>query len=89
MADAESTGNAAFIKASVDVKSLTTKPSNDVLLELYALFKQGIVGDNNDPAPGMFDLKGKAKYNAWKAKAGMSKEEAQSKYIELVNSLIA
>jgi diazepam-binding inhibitor (GABA receptor modulating acyl-CoA-binding protein) len=47
MADAESTGNAAFIEAANDVKALPSKPSDDDLLTLYGLFKQGIVGDNN------------------------------------------
>ncbi|PVU89194.1 hypothetical protein BB559_005197 [Furculomyces boomerangus] len=89
MTNAESTGNAAFIQASKDVNTLPTKPANDTLLELYALFKQSIFGDNEDPQPGLFDLKGKAKYNAWKSKAGMSKEEAQAKYIELVDSLMS
>ncbi|PVU91222.1 hypothetical protein BB561_004507 [Smittium simulii] len=79
MADAESTGNAEFIKASVDVRNLPTLPSND----------QGVVGDNKDPQPGMFDFKAKAKYNAWLSKAGITKEEAQAKYIELVHSLMA
>ncbi|PVV04919.1 hypothetical protein BB560_000574 [Smittium megazygosporum] len=88
MADAESTGNAAFVKASQDVNNLTTKPSNEELLELYALFKQGIFGDNDTPAPGMFEFKAKAKYNAWREKAGMSKAEAQEKYIAYANSLI-
>ena len=53
---AEATGNALFIKAAADAKSLTSKPSNDELLELYALFKQSVVGDNTTAAPGMFDL---------------------------------
>jgi acyl-CoA-binding protein len=35
----------------------------------------------------MFDFVAQAKYNAWKSKAGMGKEEAMKKYIELVNSL--
>lgn len=42
-----STGNPEFIQAAEDVKSLAQKPSNDILLELYALFKQSIVGDIN------------------------------------------
>ena len=37
----------------------------------------------------MFDLKGKAKHDAWTAKKGMSKEDAQAKYIALVESLKA
>jgi diazepam-binding inhibitor (GABA receptor modulating acyl-CoA-binding protein) len=52
---AEDTGNAEFIKAAADVKDLTTKPSNDTLLELYALFKQSINGDNSSARPGLDD----------------------------------
>ncbi|KAI9140740.1 acyl-CoA-binding protein [Paraphysoderma sedebokerense] len=87
MSDAASTGNAAFVKASEEAKTLSYNPSNDELLELYALFKQGIVGDNNTTRPGMLDLKGKAKWDAWTAKKGMSKEDAQAKYISLVEEL--
>lgn len=32
-------------------------------------------------APGMFDLKGKAKWNAWNGKKDMSTEEAMQKYV--------
>ncbi|KAJ4294816.1 acyl-CoA-binding protein (ACBP)/diazepam binding inhibitor (DBI)/endozepine (EP) [Collariella sp. IMI 366227] len=48
----------AFQKAVVDSKKLTSKPSNDDLLELYALYKIG-TGEDIEKAsmPGMFDLK--------------------------------
>ena len=39
--------------------------------------------------PGFLDLKGKAKWDAWTANKGMSKEDAMQKYIELVASLKA
>ncbi|KAI8849207.1 acyl-CoA-binding protein [Chytridium lagenaria] len=87
MADPSSTGNAAFVQAAADVKALTYKPTNEELLELYALFKQGIVGDNATEKPGFFDLQGKAKWDAWTKLKGTSKEDAQSKYIELVKKL--
>ena len=51
---AEDTGNADFIKAASDVKNLSSKPSNDELLELYALFKQSIFGDNETRTLGSF-----------------------------------
>ncbi len=87
MSDPASTGNAAFAQAAADVKNLTSKPSNDDLLQLYALFKQSIVGDNETARPGMFDLQGKAKWDAWTKLKGMAKTEAQEKYIELVKDL--
>ncbi|XP_049866869.1 acyl-CoA-binding protein homolog [Pectinophora gossypiella] len=79
-----------FDKAAADVKNLKSLPSDNDLLELYALFKQATVGDA-DPAnkPGMLDLKGKAKYAAWEKKKGTSKEDAQKAYIAKAESLIA
>ncbi|CAH8581682.1 unnamed protein product [Schistosoma guineensis] len=52
------------------VKKLKTKPNDNDLLELYGLYKQATVGDNNTCAPGILDLKGKAKWNAWNGKKG-------------------
>ncbi|ORX73812.1 acyl-CoA-binding protein [Linderina pennispora] len=87
MSEAASTGNAAFVTASQEVTKLSTAPSNDIKLQLYANFKQGINGDNTTPAPGFMDFTGKAKWNAWTALKGTSKEDAQAKYIALVEEL--
>ena len=43
----------SFDQAAADVKNLKASPSNDELLQLYALFKQGSVGDCNTSRPGM------------------------------------
>ncbi|XP_022819684.1 acyl-CoA-binding protein homolog isoform X1 [Spodoptera litura] len=79
-----------FDKAAGDVKKLKSLPSDADLLELYALFKQATVGDS-DPskAPGFLDLKGKAKFEAWSKKKGLSKEDAQKAYVAKVEQLIA
>ncbi|EQC34658.1 diazepam-binding inhibitor (GABA receptor modulator, acyl-CoA-binding protein) [Saprolegnia diclina VS20] len=58
-----------------------SSPSNDDKLALYALYKQGTEGDCNTSRPGMFDLAGKAKWDAWNAKKGTSKEAAQAAYV--------
>ena len=68
-------------------KTLTERPSNDVLLQLYALFKQATEGDVNTERPGGFDFKNIAKWDAWKKQEGKSSEEARSEYVELVNKL--
>jgi len=60
-------------------------PTNDEKLALYALFKQATTGDCNTSRPGMFDMAGKAKWDAWNAKKGMSKDDAMKAYIEEVN----
>ncbi|KAE9419449.1 hypothetical protein Angca_002554, partial [Angiostrongylus cantonensis] len=82
-----------FDEAAAKVKTLKSSPSNDQMLELYALFKQGTVGDNNTEKPGMLDMKGKAKWSAWNSKKGhlprMSQEDAKAAYVELVNKLVA
>ncbi|HQV77670.1 MAG TPA: acyl-CoA-binding protein [Chitinophagales bacterium] len=77
-----------FEQAQVDVKSLTKRPSDMQLLDLYAFFKQATEGDNKTSKPGMFDIKGKFKWETWKAKSGMSTDVAQQKYIDLVSELL-
>lgn len=76
-----------FEEAKKRVLELPGKPGNDKMLELYALNKQATIGDLNIDKPAMFDFVAAAKYNAWNAKKGMTKEEAQQKYIDFVNSL--
>ena len=76
-----------FEAAKKRVMELTEKPSNEKMLELYALNKQATIGDINAEKPAMFDFVAAAKYNAWNAKKGMSMEEAQQKYIDFVSSL--
>ncbi|KAF1913191.1 acyl-CoA-binding protein [Ampelomyces quisqualis] len=67
-------------------------PSNDEQLSLYAYAK---VAQGQDfgaaKKPGMFDLAGKAKYNKWKevVDAGTSQQEADDKYVELGEQLLA
>lgn len=76
-----------FQKASKEVWNLRTKPSNDELLNLYALYKQATDGDVSGPKPGLLDLKGRAKYKAWSELKGTSKDEAMKKYVAAVKRL--
>lgn len=76
-----------FEEAQKRVKQLTTRPSNDTLLQLYALFKQGSEGDVTGKRPGMLDLKGRAKYDAWASKKGLSRDAAVEQYCALVTKL--
>lgn len=78
----------AFEQAQADVKTLTERPSNDDLLALYAHFKQATDGDVSGKRPGMLDMVGRAKYDAWAGLKGMSKEDAMQKYIDKVNELL-
>lgn len=78
-----------FEDAASRVKSLTARPSNEQLLNLYALYKQATEGDVHGDKPGMFDFKGAAKYSAWESLNGTSTEQAQEQYVALVDELIA
>ena len=59
-----------FEQAQADTKTLTKRPSDLQLLDLYAYFKQATEGDNNTSKPGL------------------SKADAQQKYVDLVNGLL-
>ncbi len=72
-------------RSKTDIKD---RPSNEDLLKLYALYKQGDEGDVTGEKPGGFDFKAIAKYNAWEELKGKPSEEAMKEYIELVNKLV-
>lgn len=79
---------ARFEQAVADSKSLSDRPSNDTLLQLYSLYKQATEGDINiDPPSNAFDFVSKAKFDAWANLKGKTKEEAMQAYITLVDKL--
>lgn len=79
---------AQFEKAIAESKSLSEKPSNETLLQLYSLYKQSTEGDVSGEAPSNpFDFVNKAKYEAWFALKGKTNEESMQQYIELVHKL--
>jgi carboxylesterase len=78
-----------FADAQARVKTLPQAPDTDTLLQLYALFKQGSVGDVEGSRPGMLDIKGRAKYDAWAKHRGMSRDAAMEVYIALVDKLVS
>lgn len=77
-----------FNEAAERIKMLTKRPSDQELLRMYAFFKQSTFGDNNTSKPGMLDLKGKAKWNAWNEIKGMSQDESKENYIAYVDQLM-
>ena len=78
-----------FEQAVANSKSLSEKPSNEVLLQLYSLYKQATAGDaTEDNAPANpFDFVNKAKYNAWTELKGKTKDDAMKEYVSLVEKL--
>jgi diazepam-binding inhibitor (GABA receptor modulator, acyl-CoA-binding protein) len=79
--------NAQFEQARADSKNLPEKPDNMTLLRLYALYKQGSVGDVDTKRPGFTDMVERAKWDAWNTMKGQSKEEAMQGYIDLIEEL--
>ena len=75
-----------FADAQARIKPVTGL-GNDVMLDLYALYKQATSGDVSGSRPGMMDLRGRAKYDAWAKLKGTSKDAAMTAYIERVEKL--
>ncbi|SAM07865.1 hypothetical protein [Absidia glauca] len=76
----------AFEQAAKDAKNFTKLPKDDELLELYGLYKQATIGDNNTSKP-LVDFKGRYKWDAWNNNNGIPQVEAEVQYIELVERL--
>lgn len=69
------------------VNMLSKAPSTSEMLELYGLYKQATQGDVSGSRPGMLDPKGRAKFDAWSARKGMSKDAAREQYVALAKRL--
>jgi acyl-CoA-binding protein len=76
-----------FDQAVTRSKTLTQRPSNEELLQLYGLFKQATEGDVTGERPGGFDFKNIAKFDAWEELKGKTKEQAQQEYVNLMDKL--
>jgi len=76
-----------FDRAVEESKILKQRPSNEALLQLYALFKQATEGDIAGERPGGFDFKAIAKHDAWADLKGKTKDQATQEYIDLVAEL--
>jgi acyl-CoA-binding protein len=76
-----------FETAAQEAQKLPTRPDNDTLLTLYALYKQSTMGDASGKRPGFTDMVGRAKYDAWMKLKGTPSEKAMQAYIRLVERL--
>lgn len=65
----------------------SNKPSNDVKLKFYALFKQATEGDVKGKKPGLTNIVGRAKYSAWADLKGMSADQAMETYIKQLDAI--
>ncbi|WGH76752.1 acyl-CoA-binding protein [Tenacibaculum tangerinum] len=76
-----------FKEAYKIASELEEKLPPDVMLRLYAYYKQAVKGDRftfNDNS----DIRNAFKFNAWMQLRGMEEHEAKKEYIKLVNSII-
>jgi diazepam-binding inhibitor (GABA receptor modulating acyl-CoA-binding protein) len=76
-----------FEAAQMRVKNLTSSPKPNRLLELYALYKQATIGDVSGARPGVLDMRGRAKFDAWSKKQGLSETDAKTAYVHFVEEL--
>lgn len=79
-----------FQKAYKIVSSMSQDQfAPDVMLKLYAYYKQATYGDNNPEylEENELDLRNGFKLNAWVQLRGMSVENAKKEYIKIVNTL--
>ncbi|WP_431103312.1 acyl-CoA-binding protein [Roseateles noduli] len=89
MPDGPSPAEAAFEAAAALSRTLSRAPDEASLLRLYALYKQGSLGDASGERPGVLDVVGRAKYDAWASLQGRPREQAMSEYVALVQQLKA
>ena len=75
--DAQFNEAVAFIRSGEG----SYKPSQSEQLEFYGLYKQATEGDVSGKKPGMLDITGRAKYNAWADRKGMSANDAKQAYV--------
>ncbi|PIA64480.1 hypothetical protein AQUCO_00100157v1 [Aquilegia coerulea] len=77
-----------FEEYAEKAKSLPESTTNESKLILYGLYKQATVGPVDTGRPGIFNMRDRAKWDAWKAVEGKSKEEAMNDYITKVKQLL-
>uniref|UniRef100_A0A2P2ILZ5 Uncharacterized protein MANES_17G006800 n=1 Tax=Rhizophora mucronata TaxID=61149 RepID=A0A2P2ILZ5_RHIMU len=76
-----------FEEYAEKAKTLPENTTNENKLILYGLYKQATVGPVNTTRPGMFSMKERAKWDAWKAVEAKSQDEAMNDYITKVKQL--
>jgi len=76
-----------YEKALSIVQQLTAssgiQPSREQKLQLYACYKQ-VNGDVNTPRPGIFDVIGRAKWDAWRNLSGTKPIAAKERYVNIL-----
>jgi len=80
--------NIEFDKAYEISSSTEIKLPPDLMLQLYAYYKQATKGNNYVQPSGNVELRNAFKLNAWFQLNHLTEEEAKQEYINLVNKYL-
>lgn len=84
MTDLDAAFDAAYKKISEEATNLAP----DVMLRIYAYYKQATQGMSHKDFSNMpVDLKNAFKFNAWSQISHLSKEEAKEAYIKIAKQI--
>ena len=76
-----------FTKAFNDLSELEENLAPDIMLKLYAYYKQAVIG-NTFSYGGEVDVRDAFKFNASTQLNGMTQENAKKQYIKLVKNIL-
>jgi diazepam-binding inhibitor (GABA receptor modulating acyl-CoA-binding protein) len=82
------TNSIEFLNAVNAIKQYKENVTHDDLENLYGLYKQATVGDNNTEKPSFFNLVGVKKWHGWEKYKNMSTIDAEKAYISYVKKII-
>ena len=77
--------NIEFEEAYNFASQATKKLPPDIMLAIYAYYKQATKGNNYQQPSGDIQLRNSFKLNAWFQLSHLSADEAKQEYINLVN----
>ena len=78
----------AFKEAYKISSATTLKLPPDVMLQLYAYYKQATKGSKLEQPSANLELRNAFKLNAWLQVSQISEDEAKKPYIDLVNKYL-
>jgi acyl-CoA-binding protein len=85
---AEKDLNTRFLEAFEKASNMTEALPQDIMLRIYAYYKQATHGTVGYKQSSDNDLRNAFKTNAWMQISHISSDEAKEKYIEIINSLL-
>ncbi|MDT7832858.1 acyl-CoA-binding protein [Flavobacteriaceae bacterium S356] len=77
-----------FDEAFEKISALEESIAPDLMLKLYAYYKQGTSGDPLSLNTGP-DVRNAFKFNAWMQLNGMTQEDAKKEYIKLAKKILS